>query len=560
MPSTVVLAPTVSSRSSLELMLDLIQKRDEQPKDEPPALPARPTSRGRLPSSRRSLPLNFRIGSIAPEPVSKSPKEGADKEIAPENSASGNNNVVKSDHLEDHPFVNIPELESYEGVMEDVSVMDSATVNNLGCDHNVDNLLKKIVKSEDAKHQGLHHIIGVQKYIRGVQTRRHYEELKRGVTMLQSFIRGERARREFELVLKRWGAVLVIQKFLKGWIARRTFSNHKQRIIHIQSAARGWRTRKQLIILKNLKLSELNQTNTNRSIQEIKDSNMGHLWVRRSVVEELEMRVLKAEALLTQKEEDHAMFQHRFEQYEAKMKSMEEMWQKQLMSLQWNPSKKHSEAHQVISTETQRQSLNAEVALREKEEENAKLREQLQQYEMRWSEYDIKMKSMEEMWQKQMASLQLSLAAARKSLVADDLVSPPERPSSPLLCPLYDSESTLSVEARSPEPALAKQPQLSIGMGGNPNDTQNEVSLLVKEFEQHKQVFEESTRFLVAAKSQQPNSCMNPDEDLRRLKIQFSSWEKDYKIRLREAKSALKKLGNPRSEKPRKKWWFRGSA
>lgn len=147
MPSAVVLAPTISSRSSLELMLDLIQKRDEQPKDEPPALPARPTSRGRLPSSKRSLPLNFSIGSIAPEPVSKSSKERADKEIAPENRVSGNNNVVKSDHLEDedHPFVNMPELESYEGVVEDVSVVDSAPVNNLGCDHNVDTLLKKVI-------------------------------------------------------------------------------------------------------------------------------------------------------------------------------------------------------------------------------------------------------------------------------------------------------------------------------------------------------------------------------------------------------------------------------
>lgn len=80
---------------------------------------------------------------------------------------------------------------------------------------------------------------------------------------------------------------------------------------------------KEAVVLKQLKFFYNEQ-----------DSNMGHLWVRRSVVEELEMRVLKAEALLSQKEEDHVMFQHRFEQYEAKMKSMEEMWQKQLMSLQ----------------------------------------------------------------------------------------------------------------------------------------------------------------------------------------------------------------------------------
>ncbi|KAI4328584.1 hypothetical protein L6164_020924 [Bauhinia variegata] len=47
-------------------------------------------------------------------------------------------------------------------------------------------------------------------------------------------------------------------------------------------------------------------------------------------------------------------------------------------------------------------------ALREKEEENDILHQRLQQYENRWSEYELKMKSMEEVWQKQMRSLQSS--------------------------------------------------------------------------------------------------------------------------------------------------------
>lgn len=53
--------------------------------------------------------------------------------------------------------------------------------------------------------------------------------------------------------------------------------------------------------------------------------------------------------------------------------------------------------------------LKAVAELRHKEEENSCLRQQLQQYEMRWSDYDAKMKSLEEMWQKQMTSLQVSL-------------------------------------------------------------------------------------------------------------------------------------------------------
>ena len=77
MPPAVLMAP-VDTRSSLELMLELIQKRDELPKDAPPALPSRPISRGRLPSSRKSLPLplNFKTRSISPEP---SMNEDSDK-------------------------------------------------------------------------------------------------------------------------------------------------------------------------------------------------------------------------------------------------------------------------------------------------------------------------------------------------------------------------------------------------------------------------------------------------------------------------------------------------
>lgn len=56
-------SPSSLARSSLEEMLDSLRRRDdeEKPKDLPPALPARPTSRGRLPPARRSLPKSFKI-------------------------------------------------------------------------------------------------------------------------------------------------------------------------------------------------------------------------------------------------------------------------------------------------------------------------------------------------------------------------------------------------------------------------------------------------------------------------------------------------------------------
>lgn len=62
-----------------------------------------------------------------------------------------------------------------------------------------------------------------------------------------------------------------------------------------------------------------------------------------------------------------------------------------------------------VLAELQMHVLKAQATLEQKEDENIALREQLQQFETRWSDYEAKMKSMEEIWQKQMASLQVSL-------------------------------------------------------------------------------------------------------------------------------------------------------
>jgi len=56
----------------------------------------------------------------------------------------------------------------------------------------------------------------------------------------------------------------------------------------------------------------------------------------------------------------------------------------------------------------QRRVDKADAIVEQKEEENTELREQLRQSERKRIEYETKMKSMEEAWQKQMASLQVS--------------------------------------------------------------------------------------------------------------------------------------------------------
>ncbi|KAL5825982.1 hypothetical protein ACOSQ3_017817 [Xanthoceras sorbifolium] len=197
--------------------------------------------------------------------------------------------------------------------------------------------------------------------------------------------------------------------------------------------------------------------------------------------------------------------------------------------------------------ELQRRVLKAEAALREKEEENDILHQRLQQYESRWSEYELKMKSMEEVWQKQMRSLQSSLSIAKKSLAIDD----------------SERNSDASVNASdgidfSWDTGSNYKSQESNGV--RPMSTGlSVISRMAEEFEQRSQVFGDDAKFLVEVKSGQVEASLNPDRELRRLKQMFEAWKKDYGTRLRETKVILNKLGTEEgaADRVKKKWWGR---
>ncbi|CAI0416402.1 unnamed protein product, partial [Linum tenue] len=201
--------------------------------------------------------------------------------------------------------------------------------------------------------------------------------------------------------------------------------------------------------------------------------------------------------------------------------------------------------------ELQRRVLKAEAGQRQKEEENDILHQRIQQYESRWSEYELKMKSMEEVWQKQMRSLQSSLSIAKKSLAIDD--SERNSDASVNASDERDSAWDSGSNYRSQEGGNGLRP-MSAGL--------SVISRLAEEFEQRSQVFGDDAKFLVEVKSGQVEASLNPDRELRRLKQMFESWKKDYSSRLRETKVILNKLGSEDTsggalDKAKKKWWGR---
>ncbi|KAK9691440.1 hypothetical protein RND81_09G196800 [Saponaria officinalis] len=199
--------------------------------------------------------------------------------------------------------------------------------------------------------------------------------------------------------------------------------------------------------------------------------------------------------------------------------------------------------------ELQRRVLKAEAAMREKEEENEILHQRLRQYENRWSEYELKMKSMEEVWQKQMRSLQSSLSIAKKSLEVDDSAR--------------NSDASVNASDERHNSADTGGPthrsRDSNGVTRPSSASLNVISRLAEELEQRKQVFGDDAKFLVEVKSGQVDASLNPDRELRRLKQMFETWKKDYGARLRETKVIMNKLDveDSSSDKLKKKWWSR---
>lgn len=174
------------------------------------------------------------------------------------------------------------------------------------------------------------------------------------------------------------------------------------------------------------------------------------------------------------------------------------------------------------------------------------LHQRLQQYENRWSEYELKMKSMEEVWQKQMRSLQSSLSIAKKSLAIDDSGR--------------NSDASVNGNDESSWDTGSNNFRVHEGNGGRTSGAGlSVIGRLAEEFEQRSQVFGDDAKFLVEVKSGQVDASLDPDHELHRLKQMFEAWKKDYGSRLKETKVILHKLGSEEGsgEKARKKWWGR---
>ncbi|KAG6516939.1 hypothetical protein ZIOFF_020314 [Zingiber officinale] len=241
-------------RSSLEMMLDAIRQRDEQPKDLLlPALPLRPMSRGRLPTPRRLCVAHLKLGGSEtgnlPNFVKLQGKRDEQKwKVVLRTDTFGSEMISNMSELEESRCVAFPGHVSCE-VADTTKLLTVPSPTALVTDNTLDYSGKvlhgqdKVASLEDARNMNLQAILCVQKNYRAIRSQAHYQQLKKGAAILQSLVRGERTRQNFEVMMKKWKAAVIIQKHVKRWLTSNIYTGLRKDTITLQAVVRGERER-----------------------------------------------------------------------------------------------------------------------------------------------------------------------------------------------------------------------------------------------------------------------------------------------------------------------------
>ncbi|RCV38074.1 hypothetical protein SEVIR_8G117900v4 [Setaria viridis] len=219
------------------------------------------------------------------------------------------------------------------------------------------------------------------------------------------------------------------------------------------------------------------------------------------------------------------------------------------------PQEEDDEEKCLVNLELERRAAKAEEEVKKKEEEMrqkeeliATLRQQVEQYESRLSECEVRMKSVEEELQKQITSLQMAQTAGGRRGGLTTTSQHRQESSSGNLPP---SQSSARRQQRGCEPAI-----IAI------DESSSEVNQLAREFKRQSEAFEYNARAVAEAKPSSPSSAKSVKE-LKTLKRQFASWKKEYEAQLKKTKAELKRLvhtekknhGDSDSHQRRCGWW-----
>ncbi|KAL1567099.1 myosin-2-like [Salvia divinorum] len=276
-------APNCITRSSLEQMLEALQRRDESdtqtPPDVPPALPRRAIPRSRTLSAKRRLSVAM----------------SSEADTTGERSAF----CLKNGKMRGNGFRDAKDREVELGAWCYVAAASDDKRIEESAPHKVGFL------------KGFRQQICTPEVQKNLDNHQHLQELNGIAVTLQSYVRGEIARKEYSVL----------------FVMKKKVKLDEMVIVQPQSVIRGWLARRHFCLLQKLIGAIHGKVESDMSISEVEKLPPDMLPL---VVRELQKRVLMVEETLEQKEKENATFREQLQQYEArlsKMKSTEEMWQ-----------------------------------------------------------------------------------------------------------------------------------------------------------------------------------------------------------------------------------------
>lgn len=329
------------------------------------------------------------------------------------------------------------------------------------------------------------------------------------------------------------GRVLEIQKYFRGHQARCYYLKLKEGAIILQSFIRGENSRKDY--LARLAAISVIQQHTKK-------------WIEWRAFQKRKAAVICLQSVirgwLTRCN------------YKGNLRFLGIETMKEMRKLDWrNPEEKdYIQVSPSAIVDLQRRLLRAETELGRKEEENAAIRQQLQKFDKKWLHYEAKMNSMEKIWQDQLTSLQISLAAAKKSLTSKCTSD------QPVICGLFPLYRYHGADDSMPMETDTADGRREEDFLDSPCDTERQqrnkrLYDITQQREQHEKEFHGNPGIDGKLKSANLSSRIAHDEELRKLKLKFKTWKKDYKTRLQETTTMLQKLGHSEAKKSTKKWW-----
>jgi len=374
----------------------------------------------------------------------------------------------------------------------------------------------QIGQMEDLRARYIRSAVLIQKIVRGYVARRRFRRLRNAVIRTQAIYWGERARREYEQLLRQHYASMRIAATWKMYRARRWFVRAVAAATTMEMAVRRWlvRCRCARRLSDRLKRQEAVQR-------------------KQRLDEKKQIGVMRRNA---KQDRDHQERQASHSK-DSQLKEVQDQLEEAKKRLQAE-AMHHGDTHPPLSAAVQEQLETERATSRE-------CMERLIEQEVAWGE--------------QMDALLPVLFSAKASLVGDtnaDHVGN-SLPAFHAIAPLTHLRAGAGAQ-NSPSMAEGKSSSAAAPADGvdHLNQQTNEqhaarpqatpatqaVSNLLAQFDHRSRVFEDDSDFIVEVKDGRAVAEMDPEYELKNLKIRFDSWKKDFKNRLRDTKVLLKQL------------------